>query len=253
MSPTHTHPPQSSPPPEVDSYAELLDVPVVSNVVPVVAAERLPVEVRPTRTWTTGSVTVAPGSVVKVVNAHPARSRLSLSAVGGLAYLGAHQESTTVGLGYPLGAANSESVTATGQITAPTAGQTIVTVTPPRGWYDVTVQGQQGGTTAAAADRNNMALMRGAATVYVMTISGFSGNIVVSTTTRMYLDGATALTVQSIATGTNTAVYGASIIATPAAPSYPSQVMTHRGAVWATVDPAGTPVVISYAAEFLDG
>lgn len=89
--------------PYVDTYGDYVEAPYLGPPLPVVirAAEPLPVEQRPTRTWAAGQITVPAGKSVQLVTPHPARARLVLAAVANAVNLGPVEQAAAFGLVLP--------------------------------------------------------------------------------------------------------------------------------------------------------
>lgn len=154
----------------------------------------------------------------------------------------------------PGSGAHGTTVTSTGVVTGPAAGATITSIPAsslPAGWYDLYTVAHYGGTTAVAAERNNMQIQTPTTAIYVINIPGQAASngymIPTSPPIRTFLDGLTALSITAIGAGTGTAVYSASIIAVPQKPvSTAPFPLDTTDPIWATA--AVFPTIISIAA-----
>lgn len=117
---------------------------------------------------------------------------------------------------FGLDQATFPSVSAYGTATAPAAGGAIVTLAAgslPAGVYDVNVTARYDGTPGTG-ERDNMELRAGATVKRRILINDVADNYGDrAADMRVYLDGATALSVNATAIGTAGAIYTALLIA----------------------------------------
>jgi hypothetical protein len=121
--------------------------------------------------------------------------------------------------GFAPAASTGASSTAPG-VTAPAAAATLATTTPPAGQYQVQVNTYLDGTLVAGTDDDNFRFhLTGTGGYTINMIQPAVAGLITTSYFQVVLNGANAVTVQTIAAGSASAVYHAQVVITGIVPA----------------------------------